>query len=90
LLVETNFTSRFGEIDIIMQDGDSLVFVEVKYRQAGIEQAIESITWSKQRKLIKTAQYYLLKVGYELNCRFDAVVLDDHQQIEWLKNIILL
>ena len=88
-LVKRNFHSRFGEIDLIMEDSDSLVFVEVKHRQAGLNHAIESINYSKQQKLIKTAQYYLLKYNLDAACRFDAVVFDNNQ-IEWLKNIIIL
>lgn len=89
-LVKANFYSRFGEIDLIMHDGDSFVFVEVKKRKSGTNAAIESITLSKQRKLVKTAQFFLMKLGRDVNCRFDAVVLDEFEQIEWLKNIIIL
>ncbi|RTL10668.1 MAG: YraN family protein [Neisseriaceae bacterium] len=89
-LVQRNFYSRFGELDLIMRDEDSLVFVEVKQRRAGINHAIESITPAKQRKMVKTAQFYLLKLGRDVNCRFDAVVINELGQVEWLKNIIIL
>ena len=89
-LIQANFYSRFGEIDLIMLDGAVHVFIEVKQRQAGLDAALCAITPVKQRKLIKTAQYYLLKLGHEVNCRFDAVVLDMNGQIQWLKNIIIL
>jgi putative endonuclease len=89
-IVQRNFYSRFGELDLIMRDQDSLVFVEVKQRRAGINHAIESITPAKQRKMVKTAQFYLLKLGRDVNCRFDAVVINEWGQIEWLKNIIVL
>ncbi len=89
-LIQTNFYSRFGEIDLIMRDGDSLVFVEVKQRRAGIAAGIESITPAKQRKLVQTAQYFLMKLGKDVNCRFDAVILATDGEIEWLKNIIIL
>lgn len=89
-LIVANFNSRFGEIDLIMHDGDSYLFVEVKKRKLGLNHAIESINYSKQQKLIKTAQYFLLKLGRDVNCRFDAVVLDSDGRIEWLKNIITL
>lgn len=89
-IVQRNFYSRFGELDLIMRDQDSLVFVEVKQRRAGINHAIESITPAKQRKMVKTAQFYLLKLGRDVNCRFDAVVISEWGQIEWLKNIIVL
>lgn len=89
-LVVQNFSSRFGEIDLVMHDGDSYVFVEVKVRKSGINSSIESITYSKQQKLVKTAQYFLMKLGRDVNCRFDAVVLAGNRQIEWLKNVIVL
>lgn len=89
-LIHKNFISRFGEIDLIMRDNDTLVFVEVRKRHTGIRDAIESITNAKQRKLVKSAQYYLLKTGFDVACRFDAVLLDNSQRIEWLKNIIVL
>ncbi|MBX9598953.1 MAG: YraN family protein [Burkholderiales bacterium] len=89
-LVQRNFYSRFGELDLIMRDQDSLVFVEVKHRRSGLNNAIESITPAKQRKMVKTAQFYLLKLGRDVNCRFDAVVFNEWGQVEWLKNIIIL
>jgi Holliday junction resolvase-like predicted endonuclease len=64
--------------------------VEVKERKAGLNHALESITPTKQRKMVKTAQYFLLKLGHDVNCRFDAVVMSDGGAIEWLKNIIIL
>lgn len=89
-LIQQNFYSRFGEIDLIMQDNDTLVFVEVKQRKKGIDNAIESITPAKQKKLILTAQYYLLKLGRSINCRFDVIAIDSNWQIVWLKNVIIM
>jgi len=90
ILQDRNFSSRFGEIDLIMRDGVSTVFVEVRKRKSGIDAANWSITSAKQNKLVKTAQYYMLKIGRELNCRFDAILIDEQNNIEWLKNIIIL
>jgi putative endonuclease len=90
ILITKNFHSRFGEIDLIMKDHDTLVFIEVRKRLGGIDAAIASITPAKQRKLVKAAQYYLVKVGYDVACRFDAIVMDSKQNIQWLKNIIFL
>lgn len=88
-LLQQNFYSRFGEIDLIMQDNDTLVFVEVRKRQQGFTQALESITYCKQQKLVRAARYYLLKLGREVNCRFDAVIIDGQDNCQWLKNIIV-
>jgi len=89
MLVTRNFFSRFGEIDLIMKDGNALVFVEVRLRK-NIDDAIESITYAKQKRLIKAAQYYLLKTKSEVECRFDAIAIDSKSEITWLKNIIIL
>jgi putative endonuclease len=89
-LVIQNFYSRFGEIDLVMTDGDGIVFVEVKQRRLGVDNAIESITPAKQKKLILTAQYYLLKTKKNVNCRFDVIAMDGSNNVKWLKNVICL
>lgn len=90
ILVQQNFYSRFGEIDIIMRDHDTLVFIEVKKRVAGIDVALESITWAKQQKLVRAAKYYLAKINRDVACRFDAVAIDKNNNCQWVKNIIML
>lgn len=82
-LVTSNFHSRFGEIDLIMKDKEDLVFVEVRYRSNALfGSAAESVNYSKQQKIIKTAQFYLLneKKYQQLNCRFDVVSVTLHHQ----------
>ncbi|MBI3222563.1 MAG: YraN family protein [Nitrosomonadales bacterium] len=89
LLVEQNYRGRFGEIDLIMKDGNTLVFVEVRLRRnAGFGGAAASIDARKQQRLIRTAQQYLATLRHLPACRFDAVLLDDAQQGEtqWLKH----
>lgn len=87
-LITSNYRSRFGEIDLIMQDGASLVFIEVRLRKnktfGGGE---ESITASKQHKIVITAEYYLQQHGSQA-CRFDALLMDkaDTKSIMWIKN----
>jgi len=83
-----NYSCRSGEIDLIMQDGQDIVFVEVRYRKhKTYGTAKESITHSKQRKLIITAQHYLQKQRlYDRCCRFDTVTFDadgTYDQLEW-------
>ena len=59
-LIDKNFNCRLGEIDLIMKDNDSLVFVEVRYRRSNnFGSGAESVTANKQSKLIKTASLYL-------------------------------
>lgn len=89
-LLHSNYRCRFGEIDLILQDGDTRVFVEVRLRsRADFGGAAASIDARKQGKLILAAQHYLSGVSPLPPCRFDAVLLasaDGTQGIEWLKN----
>ncbi len=88
-LVAQNYRSRFGEIDLIMQDGTTLVFIEVRLRRnAGFGGAAASIDTHKQQRIIRTAQQYLASLARTPPCRFDAVLLDDMQgcNMQWLKN----
>jgi len=89
-LVASNYSCRFGEIDLIMRDNDYLVFVEVKARKSNtFGGALESVTLNKQRKLIKSAEYYqCLNPGQNQSpMRFDVVILQGlPRKIEWLKN----
>jgi putative endonuclease len=87
-LVASNYHCRFGEIDLIMRDGKTLVFVEVRLRSnANFGGAAMSITAAKRQKLVRTAEHYLQKHG-EAACRFDAVLMNaaSMQGIEWIKN----
>ncbi len=89
-LVCQNYHCRKGEIDLIMQHKNSLVFIEVRYRRSeAYGTALESVDWRKQQKIIMTAQHYLQQLGQELpECRFDVVTLRDNpiEPISWLKN----
>ncbi len=76
-IIERNFRSRIGEIDIIALDKNTLVFIEVKSRavlNAGFPE--ESVTEYKQDKIRKVALYYLISQGYNpnhTNYRFDVI-----------------
>lgn len=88
-LVAQNYRSRFGEIDLIMQDGPTLVFIEVRLRRnAGFGGAAASIDARKQQRIIRTAQQYLASLARTPLCRFDAVLMDDAtcHDAQWLKN----
>ena len=87
-LLITNYRCRLGEIDLIMQDGQELVFVEVRLRRhAAFGGAGESITRHKQQKLTRAATHYLAEHGSPA-CRFDAVLLADTvgDKFEWIRN----
>lgn len=88
-LVAQNYRSRYGEIDLIMQDGTSLVFIEVRLRRnADFGGAAASIDAQKQQRLIRTAHQYLAGLARTPPCRFDAVLMDDvkDENVQWLKN----
>lgn len=91
-LLQTNYRSRHGEIDIIMHDGDDIVFVEVRSRGNNeYGTALESINKSKIKKIIKTATYFLQKQKwlYKINSRFDVIAIQrkaNQWQIDWIKN----
>ncbi len=88
-LIERNFHCRRGEIDLIMQDGQTLVFIEVRYRRNAYHgSALESITNLKQSRIITTAQHYLMQSGWPHNCRFDVVAItaDLTDQIRWIRD----
>lgn len=89
ILLEKNYRCRFGEIDLIMRDGATLVFVEVRMRSNNwFGGAAASITTAKQAKLIRAARHYLSGLNTLPPCRFDAVLLTGHhsQEIEWIKD----
>ena len=85
-----NYRCRRGEIDLVMGHGQTLVFVEVRYRkQTRFGSGAESVTATKQAKLISTAKYYLQENPAYANrpARFDVVSITEQQpepQIEWI------
>ncbi len=95
ILVERNFRCKVGEIDLIVQHQQDLVFVEVKYRQSHhYGSAASFVTTSKQRKIIKAAQHFLLthKQWQNSPCRFDVVAVEKQPRkphIEWLQSAFL-
>ncbi len=91
-LLDKNFRSPFGEIDLIMQDKDIILFIEVRYRSNNhFYTALESISKKKCERIISTSYQYLSKnrSASQLDCRFDVVTLSGPQKtptIEWIKN----
>lgn len=85
--VERNYRCRFGEIDLIMREGQTLVFVEVRMRASNaFGGAEESIDARKQRKLLAAARHYMAAQGTIPDCRFDAVLLNGDSDIQWIRN----
>ena len=90
-LVCQNYYCRFGEIDLIMRDHDTLVFIEVRYRKNNdFGGALASISKRKQDKIIKTAKHYLAQLENEPYCRFDAIAIDQQSPTpEWIQSAFL-
>lgn len=95
-LILQNYRCIYGEIDLIMQDGSHIVFVEVRYRQSNhYGNALESINKSKVRKIIKTANHFLQmkKWLYKVISRFDIIVIhpvNKSMQLDWIKNAFMV
>jgi len=87
MLVARNWRCRFGEIDLIMQDGATRVFVEVRLRsRSDFGGAAASVTPTKQRKLLAAARQYLTTLKTLPPCRFDVVALSGDTRPDWIKN----
>jgi putative endonuclease len=82
---ERNYRTEYGEIDLIMQDQDVLVFVEVKYRTSDrYGNPLEAVSPRKQAKLKQIARRYIAQLGYEPVCRFDVIGILG-TEIYWVK-----
>ncbi len=83
-----NYRCRLGEIDLIMKDQETLVFVEVKYRQdAGCGYPEEAVDLKKQIRICKVADYYRLSrgIGFYTPVRYDVAAVS-RDRIRWYKN----
>ncbi|MCK4609159.1 MAG: YraN family protein, partial [Gammaproteobacteria bacterium] len=91
-LITANYLCKTGEIDLIMRDQADLVFVEVRFRKGeDYGDALESVTRSKQLRVIRAAQYYLQENPQYADdpCRFDVVAIapdDTKEKIVWIKD----
>jgi putative endonuclease len=100
ILIERNFKKPCGEIDLIMLEQQTFVFVEVKLRKHKTQvSALEAVDKRKQKRLIKTAHWYLQTlhsqrsptcrfdvVAINHNCRNNAFSVDSPLDIKWIKN----
>lgn len=92
-MLERNFRGKTGEIDIIAQDGDQLVFVEVRSRSNPLfESAAGSVNLRKQQRVVRTAQLFLQRRPHWANmpCRFDVIAFEPPQsgtrpRIRWIR-----
>lgn len=93
-LVEKNYRCGLGEIDLIMEHGEALVFVEVRFRKnRAFGSAAETVTPAKQTKVRAAARHYLMSkgIGESRPMRFDIVAIDGapnrgEDTTQWLQN----
>ena len=75
-ILARNYHSRYGEIDIIAQDEEFIVFIEVKARKSfSLVSPSEAVDFSKQKKICRTAMKYMAETESELQPRFDVFEL---------------
>ena len=92
-LLAQNWACRLGELDLVMLDGDTVVFVEDRYRlHAGWGGALESVDARKRRKVSATAQFFLQQEPRWAKhpCRFDVVAMcasaQPSERLNWIQN----
>lgn len=91
-----NFRCKRGELDLVMRDRDTVVFVEVRNRRSSQwGSAVETVDWRKQQKLIAAAQFYILRHPHlaDSPCRFDVVAADgdpaDPANYQWIREAFI-
>jgi len=90
ILIQRNFATKLGEVDLIMQDDDVLVFIEVRYRKnRDFGGSALSVTPKKQKRIIKAALAYQQKNAPQASMRFDVVAIEgegSNKKIDWINN----
>lgn len=85
--VASNVRCKRGELDLIMRDGDTLVFIEVRFRASGrFGGAAASVDRRKQARLSAAAAYYLQRHASAFPCRFDVVAIDGAGAFTWIRH----
>ncbi|NWN82319.1 MAG: YraN family protein [Halomonas sp.] len=88
--VAANQHAKGGELDLVMRDGQTLVFVEVRHRaDTRYGHPLETITATKQRRLVRAARFYLHRNRLSCPCRFDVVAVtgtSPELDFQWVVN----
>ena len=85
--IARNYRCKLGELNLIMKDQQSLVIIEVRYRNTDrYGCATESITRAKQSRIIATTHCYLSSKKQDTPLRFDVVAISGNGKLEWIKN----
>lgn len=92
-VVDRNYRTRYGEIDIIAKDKKEFIFVEVKAKNTSrFGKPYEMVTAKKKKKLISTSKRYLIDNGFNIekdSWRIDVISIDyETGKIEWLKDAV--
>ena len=92
-IVEENFACPLGEIDLIAEDKDVLVFVEVKARRSvRFGGPAEAVHAKKQRQILRVAEAYLREHRLRVPCRVDVVAVEfpphGEPKVEWIRNAV--
>lgn len=90
-LIETNFRTKLGEIDLIMKDREYLVFIEVKYRKSGqFGNSLEAVSLQKQKTICRVSDTYRIKeqISEFTPIRYDVIAVDGNQ-IQWIRNAFM-
>lgn len=92
-LLARNYRCRLGELDLVMRDTDTVVFVEVRYRRSSRwGSAEESVDWRKRQRVVNAARHYLLTHPHlaDQPCRFDVVAAagnpEDPHSYRWIRD----
>tara|TARA_R100001039_G_C1843480_1_gene104074 strand:+ start:1669 stop:2040 length:372 start_codon:yes stop_codon:yes gene_type:complete len=88
-LVTQNHYVKGGELDLVMRDGDILVFIEVKHRTTTrYGHPLETVTYQKQQRLVRAARLYIARGGLLSPCRFDILAITGkppNLEFNWVK-----
>lgn len=86
VILERNFACRQGEVDIIARQKDCVIFLEVKYRRTNaFGDALLAVSFRKQKKICRCAEYYCMKHPWVTHFRYDVIAIND-TQIKWIQN----
>jgi putative endonuclease len=86
-LVTHNYRCRRGEIDLVMREAKTLVFVEVRFRRSSrFGTPAETVDAHKQRRLAAAAAHYLQQYPTNLPCRFDVLAVSGNDRIDWIRD----
>ncbi|MFO8061691.1 MAG: YraN family protein [bacterium] len=92
-IIERNYYSPFGEIDIIVEEAGTIVFIEVKYRESGrMGKPVEAVDFRKKKRIVLSARHYMMKHPRlaEHNVRFDFIGIDTDRNppVQYIRGII--